>query len=591
MADEGTITQRLFDALVERRLVTLEQVTHARELHSQTKQPLGQVLVARGLITADDVKEVLEEELGVPHVDLASYAPEPGALRLVPATLAQTKKVLPLFEIEGMLTVAVADPLDVFDMDELAEQLSYELEPVLSDARDIEDAIKANYGGQQAQEAAAPAAEAPPAEPSTEVPAAPAPDEAAELPQAAAAPTMRTAVTGGAIDLDVLAVADATTTVLLMTDILQAAQDTGASHVHVDPGPDEFELVFRVGDELRSIARAAAVFESALSRTARTMAHLSPDATGPATGRMRVYLRDSEITVGLSILPTVHGERLVLALGGAGTGAPASLEAAGMLEEQRQALAGASKARGGLVLVSGPVSSGRSATYGLILAERRAAGVTALSIEDRVESDSEGVWQVELAPALGLDAAAALGAALRQDADVLGLDELRTASEAHLLLQAAASGRTVVATTVGGDGVGTITRLVRQGVESHSLARRLAAVVSQRLVAVNCEACKTQYVSDLAQDVDFAGQLLTLRGKGCERCGGTGLGEAIGVFEVLVPGAGLRAAVARGAGEDELRAAAARDGLRPLLENGYRLVAEGVINLEELDRALPFARG
>lgn len=588
MADEGTITQRLFDALVERRLVTPEQVTHARELHSQTKQPLGQVLVARGLITADDVKEVLEEELGVPRVDLASYAPEPGALRLVPATLAQARKVLPLFEIEGMLTVAVADPLDVFDMDELADQLSYELEPVLSDARDIEDAIKANYGGQQAPEGvAAPGVEAPEhlADTPETLQAAP------EVVPTGVAPTMQTAVTGGAIDLDVLAVADATTTVLLMTDILQAAQDTGASHVHVDPGPDEFELVFRIGDELRAIARAAVGFESALLRTARTMAHLSADASGPATGRMRVYLRDSEITVGLSILPTVHGERLVFALHEAGTSAPASLEAAGMPDEERQALAGAFKPGGGLVLVSGPVSSGRSSTYGLILAERHAARGTALSIEDRVERDLEGVWQVELAPSQGLDAAAALGAALRQDADVLGLDELRTATEAHLLLQAAASGRTVVATTVGGDGVDTIARLAGQGVESHSLARRLAAVVSQRLVAVNCGACRTQYVSELAQEVDFAGQLLTLRGKGCEQCGGTGLGGTIGVFEVLVPRTGLRAAIARGAGEEELRAAAARDGLRPLLENGYRLVGEGVVNLEELDRALPFARG
>jgi type IV pilus assembly protein PilB len=590
MADEGTITQRLFDALVERRLVTPEQVTHARELHSQTKQPLGQVLVARGLITADDVKEVLEEELGVPRVDLASYAPEPDALRLVPATLAQTRKVLPLFEIEGMLTVAVADPLDVFDMDELADQLSYELEPVLSDARDIEDAIKANYGGQQGQEAvAAPAAKAP--GPAKDAPAAEAAATAPE-PVVAGAPAMAApVVTGGAIDLDVLAVADATTTVLLMTDILQAAQDTGASHVHVDPGPDEFELVFRVGDELRAIARAAVGFESALLRTARIMAHLRAEASGPATGRMRVYLRDSEVTVGLSILPTVHGERLVLALGEADSGAPASLDAAGMADEERQALAGAFKAGGGLVLVSGPVFSGRSSTYRSILAERHAAGVTALSIEDRVERDLDGVWQVELAPAQGLDAAAALGAALRQDADVLGLDELRTATEAHLLLQAAASGRTVVATTVGGDGVDTIARLTGQGVEPHSLSRRLAAVVSQRLVAVNCEACKTQYVSDLAQEVDFAGQLLTLRGKGCQACGGTGLGAPIGVFEVLVPQAGLRAAIARGADEEELRAAAARDGVRPLLENGYRLVGEGVVNLEELDRALPFTRG
>lgn len=614
MAEERTVTQRLFGALVDRGLVTADQISHAQELHLQTRQPLGEVLVARGLVTPADVRSVLEDELGVPVVDLASYQPEASALRLVPPDVAKANRILPLFEIEGMLTVAVANPMDVFSFDELSAQLAYDLEPVLSEPAAITEAVETNYGGgpaaaEQAGEEPEPteAAGPPAGAPQAEGVEAAAPDVAQAPAKAAAAPASdaeaagaeapaaraATAAAGaapatGTIDLDVLAVADATTAVLLVTDIITAAKDAAASHVHVDPMGPEFELRFRVGDERRFIAKAAVSLESSLSRTIRTMARITAQPGQPATGHMRLFVRDQEVTVGVSLVPTIGGERLVMRLPGERLG-PDRLDEAGFEDEDLAALRGLASVGGGLLLLAGPVRSGRSITMELLLEELAAGDRTVLSIEDRIERELADVWQIELAPATGLTATAALGAALRQDADVIGLDELRTAADTHMLLEAAAAGRLAVAATIGSDGCDTVARLIGGGVEAQSLAGQLVGIVSQRVLTATCAACRVEYTSDLAGRADHPGGLTTMRGEGCEACEQTGTAGRSAIFEVLAVGDALRQSIARGASAEALREAALRQGLTTLLSNGFRRVNEGVVTLEELDRAVPFA--
>lgn len=620
MPEERTVTQRLFSALVERGLVTADQISHAQELHVQTRQPLGEVLVARGLVTPTDVRDVLENDLGVPHLDLASYAPEPAALRLVPAEVARTNRILPLFEIEGMLTVAVANPMDVFSFDQLSAQLAYELEPVLSEPSAIAEAVEAGYGGvsapapslaeeevaaadiaDAATDAGAQAGVVAPAEPAPSVgtpsatmeqPVSPdaAPVEAPPAAPGEAAPgEAAPGEAAPAIDLDVLAVADPTRAVLLVTDIITAARDARASHVHVDPAGPEFELHFRVGTERRFVAKAAVSLEGSLSRTIRSMAHMTAEPGRPATGHMRLFVRDEEITVGVSLLPTVTGERLVMSLP-TGASGPPSLSEAGFEQPDFEVLRGLLDAGAGLVLLAGPVGGGRSTTLELLTAELLSADRTVLSIQEQVTRWIDGVWQVELCPGSGLTTTAALAAALRQDADVLTLDELRSAADAHLLLEIASAGTLVVATTIGSDSCDAIARLLAGGVEAHSLASRLSGVVAQRVLRANCTECSAEYRSDLMEDVEYQGVPATRRGEGCEACDQSGSAGHTAIFEVLAVGEGLRRAIERGAPSSDLREAAASDGLKTLLANGLQRVDQGVVTLEELDRAVPFAR-
>lgn len=609
MADERSITQRLFEALVERGLVTAEQLTHAQELHAQTRQPLGEVLVARGLITPGDVRQVLEDDLGVPHLDLASYAPEPTALRLVPAAVARAQRILPLFEIEGMLTVAVANPLDVFGLDELSAQLAYELEPVLSDPSAITEAIDGNYGPATAEAAEAAEAKEPegaaPAEPAAasaepqpagagaggpEAPAAEKPETATTAaPAAPAEPAAPAAPAAGPIDLDVLAIADATTIVTLITQILEDASDAGASHVHVDPGPEEFVLSYRVGAERRRIGSAAIGFESALTRSVRTMARVAEASGAPAAGRMRLLLRDSEVTVGVSLLPTTYGERLVMSMPAPSDG-PARLDETGMAAEDRATLEGALALGKGLALVGGPVRSGRSTLYSLLLAAQVGSGRSVLSIEDRVTRELDGAYQVELSPVSGLSATSALSVAVRQDADVIAVDELRGPEDFHLLIEAAADGRLGIATAIGSDCCDTIGRWIAAGVEPKSLASHLSVVVCTRVVSRNCPRCRKPYTSDLAKDLEGQGQVVSLKGTGCAGCDDSGVAGKTGIFELLVIDDALRHAIAVGSSTGDLRAVSSRGGTRTLLENGYLQVAAGELTLEELNRAVPFAR-
>jgi type IV pilus assembly protein PilB len=611
MTDERSITQRLLTALVDRRLLTPEQLAHAKEVHTESNQPLGELLVARGFITPSDVRDVLEDELGVPALDLSSYSPEPAALRLVPADVARSKKVVPLFEIEGMLTVAVSNPLDVFSFDELSAQLAYELEPVLCDSGEVADAIAANYPdgegaaggapgtGESAPEEAAAAssdvsalAQAAAAPPEGGVAAAApekAPTSAGPVAPPVSASTQPAQTSWGQFDLDILAVADTTNVVMLISDILTAARDSGASHVYIDPRPEDFDVVFRMGEERRRMSGTQAGLLPALLSVVRSMTRLDPQARRPATGRMRLLLHDKEESVGVSIIPTLYGERVVFSLPEGASG-PATLDELGMSDEEVRELRDQMSGRGGLTLVVGPVHSGRSTTYGLMLAAAAAAGHNVVSIEDRVERESPTLWQVELLPASGLTLDEAIACAVRQDADVIGVDELRQAAELGVLLDAVADGSGVVVTLTAKDAAAAIARLVAAGVEEQSLSRALALVVTGRVVEANCRECREAYQQELALEVPLPSGATPMKGAGCESCRGTGIGGGVGVFEVIRPDDATRRAVASGAGEEELRKMLGKGTGPTLLDNAYARVAAGDVSLEAVDAVIPLRK-
>jgi type II secretory ATPase GspE/PulE/Tfp pilus assembly ATPase PilB-like protein len=624
MADERSITQRLQSALVERRLLTEDQLEHAREAHKESGEPLGELLVLRGLITPAAVREVLEDELGVPALDLSSYAPEPAALRLVPADVARTSRILPLFEIEGMLTVAVANPLDVFSFDELSVELAYEIEPVLCDGQAVVEAIEANYPGngetavkaaaeapasEGAAPAGAPAPAAPPAEVAGGEPAgetAPAPEagaaEGGPSPEEAAAldaeidealgltvPGEPAQTSWGKFDLDILAVADNTNVVMLVTDILTQARDAGASHVHVDPRPEDFEIVFKVGSERRHMAGTQVGLLPALLKVVRSMTHLDPQPRRPATGRLRLMVHDREENIGVSMIPTLFGERLVFSLP-QGFDGPSHLDDLGMTPEQVAPLKLAMSEAHGLILVVGPVHSGRSTAYGALLAASADANHAVLSIEDRAEHEMTSIWQVELLPASGLTLDEAIACGVRQDVDVIGVDELRQPEELGVLLDAVADGTGAVATMTAKDPAAAITRLIGAGVEPQSLSKALRVVVTARLVEKNCPHCREGYSSKLAGEAGLGADDSPSKGVGCEACGGTGVEGMCGLFEVVVLDEAMRGAVAAGRGQDQLREALA--SASPTMVEGARaLIAAGEVTVEAADAVIPLRKG
>jgi type II secretory ATPase GspE/PulE/Tfp pilus assembly ATPase PilB-like protein len=622
MAEATSITGRVLDTLASSGLVTLEQLGVVNEAAAGGRGA-GEVLLERGLVTAGDVGTVLEDEMGVPRVDLSSYTPDDDALALVPPSVARSGRILPLFEIENTLTVAIGDPMDVFSLDDISRQLGVELDPVLADPTDLLGAI-AQYYDSRADAAPAPVVEAeaplvgaapepqaPPAplQPEEEPPPLPPsiemlaePEAAPPVPEAEAAPVEQPVMAhtmeevaaadvsvggGGRIDLDVLAVADSRKVALLVADILEDAAARGASRIHLLPYKEDFFLVYRVAGRLEKVATAPLSMQGALVDAFKGFARLgSVPPSLPALGRVKTHLGETEVVLTVSAVPTVAGQRVVITIAPQRPAVPA-LTDLGMSDAEARALRAMVERGRGILLLCAPVAAGRSTTYYALLDQAANAGRTVYSVERSVDFEIPAVAQVMVNPGSPAGAAAHIAAGLRQDTDVVAVDSLQAAEEIHLAVEAAGLGKLVIATFAAGDIVSGVRRMLDLGAEPVSLAAALTLGVGQRLVRTNCPNCSVEQRSPLAGALaGVPADFVDRAGTGCPNCAKTGFRGMTGVFEVLPFTEPVRSVVAHDASATDLAAAAKAAGMRPLVVSGLEKAREGLVSLEELDRVL-----
>ncbi|PKQ20961.1 MAG: hypothetical protein CVT66_02750 [Actinobacteria bacterium HGW-Actinobacteria-6] len=646
MSDATTISSRVLDSLVGAGLLTVEQLASVTEQANARGVGSGVVLAERGLVSAADVASVLEHEMGVPRVDLSSYAPEDAALALVPSAIARARRMLPLFDIEGMLTVAIGDAMDVFVLDEIAASLSMELEPVLAEASAVESAIATYYGDEITPEsepvlelepelvpelepdlAPSYAGELPPppppiaefdeviddapmfaasdffdehaedAEVTPSVPVAPEPEEQPEMvvplvPVETIEQIAGSKPTAGvtAIDLDVLAVADSRKIAVLVTEILENAVAREATMIHLLPYKDDFFLVYRIKGNLEKVASAPLSMQGALVDGLKSFAKMSGVlASRPALSRVRAHIGDKDLVVTVSTVPTISGQRLVVSLA-PHKAEPRGLADLGMSGAEVRALHAMVERGRGILLVCSPVAGGGSATYYALLAHAASVGKTVYSVERSVEYEIPAVAQVMINTASPVPAANYLAAGLRQDTDVVAVDGLRTVEDVHLAVEAAGLGKLVIVTFPAADIASGVGRMLDLGVEPHSLASALTLGVGQRLVRLNCPNCTMEMASDaLARIPGVTSDVINKTGTGCPNCGKSGFRGAIGIFEVLPFTEPVRAKVAVGASAVEIAEAAGTAGMRPLLASGLARVRAGVVSADELDRVLRFS--
>ncbi len=616
MSPANGISQRVLDSLVAAGLITGEQVASVQDAAATRGVHVGEILAERDLVSAIDVVSVLEHEMGVPQVDLSSYAPEDEALALVPPHLARERRVLPLFEIEGMLTVAVGDPMDVFALDALAAELSLELEPVLADGASF-SATLTQYYPSDAVAAEAPGAPVPPvaaeieqfeasdffeetAEETPAVPVAPVVEAGPAATEVADAPAVETieqmaaaepAPSGPtAIDLDVLAVADSRKVAVLVADILDDAVARGASRLHLLPYKEDFFLVYRVKGALEKVASAPLSMQGALVDGFKQYARLgSVPPSRPALGRLHTRIGDKDRVLTVSVVPTIAGQRLVVSIAGLKP-KPRGFEDLGMGEAETRALQAMVERGRGILLVCAPVAGGSTTTYYALLAHAAASGKTVYSVEQSVEYEIAAVAQVMIEPG-GPSPAAYIAAGMRQDTDVIAIDGLRTVEDVHLAVEAAGLGKLVIATFPAADIASGVRRMLDLGAEPHSLAAALTLGVGQRLVRLNCPNCSLETDGALASRIPGAPSgLRDKAGSGCPNCGKSGFKGATAINEVLPFTEPVRATVGRGASEAEIASAAAAAGMRPLLVSGLSRVKNGEVSAEELNRVLRFVQ-
>lgn len=650
MADQ-TLTDRVLDTLVEAGLLTTDQLGSVLEACADGT-PVGAVLLERGLVTAADVGTALEDALGVPRVDLSSYAPDDEALALVPAETARATRLLPLFEIDGTLTVAIGDAMDVFSLDEVGAGLGVELDPVLADAASLLAAVVQYYGAQDAAKAAESPAKAQStaapkpgsatessiehtlerfvsAEPGSASPGiaveteetAPAAPESAtvdfdqepepfttvtpsEAPEPDAEPAADVVVSETleqmaaasapagtpAIDLDVLAVADAMKVALLVASILEDAAQKGATRIHLLPYKEDFFLVYRLKGRLEKISSAPLSLQGPLIDAFKSFARISgAPASMPALGRVRAHLAGRDLALMISVVPTIAGQRMVISFSPLRS-EPRGLTSLGMNEAEIRALQAMVERGRGILLVAAPAAEGRSSTYYALLAHAAAVGKTVYSVERSIEYEIPAVAQVLVNPGSPIGASSYLAVGIRQDTDVLAIDGLQSIDDIQLAVEAAGAGRLVIATLAAGSIVEAVRRMLDIGAEPHGLASALTVAVGQRLVRMNCPQCAVPSASPLlAALTGLPKGTVNMSGAGCASCVKTGFQGVTGIFEVLPFTGPVRAAVATAASRAGIEEAVRSAGMRPLLASGAARVASGQVSAEELDRVLRFA--
>jgi general secretion pathway protein E len=371
---------------------------------------------------------------------------------------------------------------------------------------------------------------------------------------------------------DLLEAADDAPIIRMLNALLTQGVRDGASDIHIEPYERSSAVRFRVDGTLREVVQPNKALHAALISRLKIMAELDiSEKRLPQDGRISLRLGTRAIDVRVSTLPGAHGERAVLRLLDK-TEARFSLEALGMSGEVLQGFDRLIRQPHGIVLVTGPTGSGKSTTLYASLARMDTATTNVLTVEDPIEYELPGIGQTQVNAKIDLTFAKALRAILRQDPDVIMIGEIRDYETAQIAIQASLTGHLVLATLHTNDAPSAVTRLIDMGVEPFLLSSSLLGVLAQRLVRQLCTACRRQDAQGLWHAV------------GCPACGHTGYKGRTGVYELMTADEAVRALIHNRAAESELTTAALAGGLRPMREDGQRLVAEGVTSAEEVVR-------
>ncbi|MCW8986712.1 MAG: ATPase, T2SS/T4P/T4SS family [Gammaproteobacteria bacterium] len=554
---------RLGDLLVEKGLISEDQLMQALAAQKTTGQKLGRTLTSSGLVTEEQMLELLSTQLQVPFIDLKKYNYDAETVQLIPETLARRYRVVSLKKNpDSSMLVSMADPTDIFAYDELSKQLKCHLHLAVSRESEIMSTIDMVYRRTSEISNLAEALG----------------DELAE----------------SDIDLQQLVqsedVANAPV-VKLLQSIFEDAVQIGASDIHIEPDETVLRIRTRVDGVLQEQVMKEKRIASALVSRLKLMAGLNiSERRIPQDGRFNIRVRDRSIDVRLSTMPIQNGESVVMRLLDQ-SGNTLILDQLGMNKDLLEHFRKNIHRPHGMILVTGPTGSGKTTTLYAALSELNKAEKKIITVEDPVEYRLPRINQVQVNSKIGLHFATVLRAALRQDPDIVLVGEMRDQETASIGLRASITGHLVLSTLHTNDAISTVNRLIDMGAEGFLVATALRAVLAQRLVRKICNNCKTEYTPEKQETIWLysllgknAEQAKFFHGHGCPQCNNTGYSGRIGVFEFLEIDDELADDLRREDSAAFAKHAKASPLFRPFSKHAMEYATQGVTSLEEVIR-------
>ena len=555
--------------LVESGQVTREEMQAALREASATGRKLGEILSELGLVTEEDLIRAMAEEIGLEFVDLNDFSIDLKAIQSIPEQMAKRHQILAIGYRNGVPIIAMANPSNVFAMDDLRTVLGRDIVTVVSSPRQITDYISRMYRHDK---------------------------EASDAATRAAASQTRADTATEKIELtDLHAVTDDAPIVKYVNLILRQALQERASDVHIEPTAEDLRVRFRIDGVLHDITRSPKAIQGGVTTRLKVMADLDiAEHRVPQDGRISLNAGSREVDLRVATLPTVHGEKVVMRILDK-SNAMLDLGDLGFLPEVEARFKESYRKPYGTILVTGPTGSGKSTTLYATLNVLNTAERNLITVEDPVEYQLPGVNQVQVNNKAGLTFAGALRSILRSDPDIILVGEIRDRETAVIGIEAALTGHLVLSSLHTNTAAATPMRLVEMGVEPFLVGSALDCVVAQRLARQLCENCNEAHDPTPDElrvfgweeaDTPPQGKPRFRKAVGCQACSRTGYRGRIALHELLVMTEEIERSVIHGSSVDDIKRVAVEQGMIPLRHDGLRKAALGLTSLEEVMRVV-----
>ncbi len=559
---------KLGDVLIKAGAITEKQLMEALTEQKKTGIQLGKILLQKHYLTEDELLESLSKQLGVPIIDLQDVNAGQDALSKVKENVARRHKVLPIAIKNGRLQLAMANPLNLFAIDQVTIQAGMEVDVMITSEADIDKGIQEYYGVAASIQAAVKSL------------------GLADMRREKAKATVTTGSTTSLPGQD----ADAPVARLVEVIIRQALDDN-ASDIHIEPGENALRIRYRIDGVLFEATNPPKSVESALISRVKVMANMDiAETRAPQDGGFSMKVGGKEIEMRVSACPTIWGENVVLRILDRSK-LLLQLDDLGLMNRGREKFQNMLKNPYGVILVTGPTGSGKTTTLYAALTQLNKPNVNIKTIEDPVEYRLDGIRQTQVNPKANITFSTGLRSLMRQDPDIMMVGEIRDQETSEIAIQAALTGHLVFSTLHTNDAPGALSRLGDLGIEPFLLASSLTGVLAQRLVRKICKHCKESYEvspEDLARlnlKESPEGPLILYRGQGCRACRKSGYSGRLGIFEVLQVTDAMRELILEKAPPMKIREKAIEtQQMETLRDDGLSKVLSGITTLEELDR-------
>jgi len=553
------VDKRLISLLVDKKLITQDQLAIALESQKTLGDPLEKILIDKKFVTEEQLLKALAAGMNTSFISLPKYKIDVSTAKLLPVSLAKKHHAIPIFRIEDKVTIATSNPLDLDGLEDIRNILGLEISPVFALESDINNAIREVYRGTGLMEAGSGQLEFVRPE-----------DE--NQPEAGAADNLKKAASGKEI-------------VLAVNNIITEGFNERTSDIHIEPTRDSVIVRFRIDGVLEEFsALSKQVHLPVISRIKIIGGMDVAERRVPQDGRVRVKIGGKEVDLRIATYPTMFGEAAAIRL--LSKGNLITLESLGLSPEELEIFKELILKPHGIFLVTGPTGSGKTTTLYASLMKINSKDKHILSIEDPVENEIPGVDQQQVNLKAGLTFATSLRAMLRQDPDVIMVGEIRDSETADIATRAAMTGHLVFSTLHTNDAVGAIARLSDLGVDPFLISSTMLGVLSQRLVRKVCTKCAVEADVDPKDARKLGDKTLTKQmiGKGCKACRNTGYLGRIGIFEMVTINDQIKQLIVKKATEADIYDVLSAGGHRTIVADGVQKIKAGVTTAAEVLR-------